>query len=898
MERKTDKLLASKYFPILYFIIAVLFCILRNRSVLNGSKELIAGDAQSTYYTIDFLKNCFLNGEVPLWNRFLANGTPFLGVSYSLFNLYNFLCLFFHAELIYFLEYVFFISIGSTFFYMYLCKIGCRKKVGLIFAIIYLLSIHLGGSRTSHLVIIITVACLPIILYFVELYCEKRKFYLLLIMALVMAVQFHNGFMQTCLYSDIVVFLYFMVRYVQSGGEWKKGLGKSLQWIGVYAILIIGYVIPIFEILAQFSSGSSASSSFSYFITGSIHPLKLLMMFIPDLWNDVYTPLADFGMGTSGMDIEIFMGTLVILLSIAGIGKYLMKNRYIALFSFFVFISMIFASCGAFFLPLARLLFKIPVINMFRMPSRVMFVFIFFILVIASVTLSNIFNEKRYALLYKVCFLYILFWGILCLTEVVTDIKYLELIFSNGKSIALCVGIFGICVFVLSKGKALYQNKTLIENVICIFVLIITVLQTMEYNQVKEVDLEKHLLPVEENMVDKLGNHKILQASTNDISYVKSIVNYNRALFTGMPTINAELAFNNPALTKFLMPSSGGSNLLNQTNALAFFKNSRDNLVYQNDLLSMLGVKYVVDSESLVDGLEILDRNNVKTRLLLDEFEVKATEPMVVFAQPLELQSNCDYNISFEYKCDNWDSSIYFDLYADNYDNSDQDVILGLTSGEDKYSITVNSGQIPQNAYCFFRIISNGTTDITFANLSIKEVGTKKNDTYKLIEKGKGFYDTEAVVYENINARDILYVPEQVIDIDDTTVVYDYLTRESLDKVSYVEDMQGFTPGEMKITDIRWQNNIISARVEAKTVSFINFSQNMMKGWNAYIDGKQTQNIRVNGLIQGAVIPEGTHEILFKYVPKVTIISGIVNLFFFIIVTGVAAYQFQKREKE
>ena len=76
-------------------------------------------------------------------------------------------------------------------------------------------------------------------------------------------------------------------------------------------------------------------------------------------------------------------------------------------------------------------------------------------------------------------------------------------------------------------------------------------------------------------------------------------------------------------------------------------------------------------------------------------------------------------------------------------------------------------------------------------------------------------------------------------------------------------------------------------------------------GWQAFIDGKEAPHFRVNFLLRGMVIPEGKHEITFRFEPKSYYVGEKVSLagsfifgIIFLFIIGKEIFEYFKKEKD
>ena len=79
---------------------------------------------------------------------------------------------------------------------------------------------------------------------------------------------------------------------------------------------------------------------------------------------------------------------------------------------------------------------------------------------------------------------------------------------------------------------------------------------------------------------------------------------------------------------------------------------------------------------------------------------------------------------------------------------------------------------------------------------------------------------------------------------------------------------------------------------------FAVFSEMYYPGWKAYIDGKASEILQVNYTLRGLVVPEGDHEIKFKFEPQVVQTGSLITLsssiLFVLVVIGLLFFQYKK----
>ena len=896
MMYSVKKVADSRYFNLLIFAFIFVIPFFIYRELYMQNLLLAGGDGYGTASNLVFLKNSLAQGEFPLWNKYLSNGIPFAGdVSNHAFYIIGILFCWLPEKLFLYTFYAFHISIGAFFTYLYLKEIGCSKLSSLCLGFIYLLSIHMGGLRKGHLMIIATIVYLPVILYFIEKYLKTDKIKWLIFSSLAMALQFYNAFVQDVMYTDIIVFIYLLAMGIHQRMKIKKMLGHGMLWFFTYLGLIAMQLIPTLELMKEYGKAGSLDIAYEIFTSYSIHFIKLMQMLFPYIFGE--NIFASFGIYfSSGRDIELFLGHFVLVLVIFGIVRHFRDFR-VKLSAFIMAGTFLFAA-QAHIPPLSKLLFHIPLIGSMRCSARILFVFIFFALVICGVTLSKLRDRKDIKALYKFAGIFtasvILVLGIAAISVLIIEganvfpsdqMKSIYNYFNKSfMKDTLLLTLVAVLIFLLYKGSSKLSDLRykLACNVFCVMVMLITIAETYPFaTQSNPASLDALQLKdnASQQLAQDIGNYKIWDARSDMDTSNNSIISQNINMAKDLSAINAYISFNNPRLYRLFSQEMTAP--VNASGLLTGSLKAAQNLLYQNDLLSMLGVKYIIDSSNLIGEDSSIVRIRGIGKQVFKENQIIIPDmkgELYVYSKEIQISPNTLYKISFEGEFHGSEKDMYYvDFYGGTlYDAPEQQVSLKLTENQSKYSAYINSGNSTVSGKVYVRFVGMPNSEGIIRNFTVSEMNTENvSNVYVPYYK-----DDKTKIYINAKARDVLYTPKTVksiVSVDDIyTNVFDY----SLDETSYIENFKDMdlTDADTKISVMDFKNNSILAKVYSTADSFVNFSQNYYPGWKAYVNGKQVPVYMVNGLIQGIEVPEGDSVIEFKFHPTSIYIGGVISL--------------------
>lgn len=862
-----------RWLPVCMFLVYCLLPFIVYGDQLAAGNALVSGDGLGMVYQLNYLSDSLSQGEFPLWNPYLAGGMPYAdGSAVSAIYPLKLLCAAVLSPLLRtYAYYGIHLAIGGTFFYLYLRKIDCDAIVSAAVSLIYLFTVHMGGVRKEHLGLQITALWVPVILFFMERYLRERQIKHLFFASGAMALQFIGGFLQYVIYSDIFVFFYLLSSGFHCKIKLKTMFLYGTAWIAAYFGLIMVGVIPLVKLMLLLKGDNGGSMSIETFSILSLHPVKLLMSVFPKLFGpNVHSSMSEQNL-SSGMDIELLLGAPCVSLILTGICNW--KKSFYVRFAAAAGLCALFYACLGQFVLLREILFRIPVLNMFRVPSRTLFLFTLCCMILLAQGLSGLLSGelplKRFHqvnLVVGLCMLGIFLLYATSDGPIYTGAERLPV-----KEVFFIPFLFFFAYLFLSYGGLWLKRRgklqiTTLRQMLPITLALLFLLQVWPYYRYTYAYLYEKLEAWPEEIADKRTAGKVWDP------YGKcAFISSNQAISAQVPTLNSYTNFNLPNLYKLYYQTDQAP--MNASGQYMLFNGVENALKEKNAFLSMLGVKHIIlpldaKMEQPVDFNEYV----VESTLVEEqEAELLPAEGYWYAVWPVTLEAGNWYNVEVTVVAEIAEGSFYVDFvdFAGMGDDFSERVAhFPLQQGKREYQAFISSGNSDVTTDLLFRIIA-----LTNQPLSISDVRVEKiqladtSEAYRLIAQ-KSDYS----IYENLNAKELFYPAKRIVALTEEERDDIYLNIGAYDilNTSYItneETDRDFSGAKVEIRDIQLRSNRASAVVETDQETFINMSQTYYPGWNSYVDGTKTKLYEVNGIIQGTFVPAGTHTVEFCYQP-------------------------------
>ncbi len=904
---------------IIFIFLILPFIFFKNGLKLN-SVILGSGDPTAYYFPLHQLKFELIKDlEMPFWNRYNFSGFPLLANPQAnvFFPLTLILGLIFPVIISYNLSVILSYSLAGIFFYLFLKEYNLSKIACFTGGLIFMFSGSMVTHR-SHATNIYGMVWVILILLFLEKYRKSRKFEYIFVGSIFYGISFFSSQPQIFLYSSLVILTYIIYyTFIFNGG-------KNYYFLLSGTIFLIGLLlisVQFFQTYELMNYSVLKKIDYGYFSSFSFSPKLLILLFFPFIYGNPFYQLQSvptyFG-PWNYTEMVIYFGIFTVPLLVFG---FFIKNKHKYLWIFILIFSF-FLVLGD-HTPLYKLMYYVPLFNMFRVPARNWFEFGIAFSILAGFGLDYFIkidkNKGKKILLVIIAFFSTILCGfIYCLLKtnlrdsfinflgVPGDkIEYLlqSLKFTNYSVfipiiIILCL-ISLLLLFLFKRNKFLY---------ILFVVLIFLDLFSFGFFYEKDSDI----------------NYLLNKVENSEDLYFLNQENEIFRIYPVSPGVSGIILCNNKNIDKKIDAITGYDTLLlREYNYITGINNSSDyvtnleEFLRNNNVLSTLNTKYIIlpivdntdefkdnitksywkDTEPVLDKVRYSEAEFKHSWLSTDKSEIiigGGENTAKLYKITIDIEIDRDYMVSFEIrenkKLDNY---IHFDFSGDNYDDPNQEFYLDPDDiGEEymKVERVINSEGIPSGTNIYFRVFTDSVGEFSIKDLEIHEI--VRYYDYETV-----YEDDSTMILENKNFMPRFYFVSEIIDIDsleearsilwEEDTLWDY-DRFDVKTSALVQDIDfngiKFNTENTHVDIIEYKNNEVTLETTSEDDSFLVFSDTYYPGWRAYIDNIETKVYRTNGIVKGIYVPEGKHTILFKYVPSHFWVVFVVSLSSFIFI--------------
>jgi hypothetical protein len=305
-------------------------------------------------------------GNLPLWNPYIFGGMPLHGAAQAglLFPLNWFYLLFSTpvATNLMMLSTYSFAALGA---YVYARRSGTNIAGSILTSLAWQWSAFMV-CQIGHTNIVQTAACLPWILWAVDGYGLTGRRWRGVLLSALIALQVFVGHPQTLVYSLLLVTAYALIMACGSK-EMRGAFRRSLIFIGAGVLLAAVQIVPTFELMRN---SLRATASYEFFTSFSMPRRFVLTLFAPFLngGGDGQLFRARYVGPPFFAEYTAYVGLAALMLAVLAI--VLRRDARTKFWAAVVVVCLLLALGEYAPLGFYRLVYFVPLLNLFRVPAR------------------------------------------------------------------------------------------------------------------------------------------------------------------------------------------------------------------------------------------------------------------------------------------------------------------------------------------------------------------------------------------------------------------------------------------------------------------------------------------------------------------------------------------------
>ncbi|MDP2167151.1 MAG: YfhO family protein [Thermodesulfovibrionales bacterium] len=870
----------SKREGLYFFLFLFLSCIYFHGIFTSGLIPL-PGDAYAQNYPLKHLYGESLkNLQLPLWNPYEFAGLPFVGAMqtgalYPLnILLYGILPIHyaFNASLL--LHF----AMAGFFTFLYLRLLGIGRLPAFFGGAVFAFSGFIA-SHKPHTAILNASVYLPLIIYFFEQLKREPGLKYMAGLSLSIAVQLLAGNFQMCIYTYIVLCVFFVFAFFEM--ERIKRARFVLLSAGA---LSSGFLMALPQILltaelSGFSLRPVIRQTMGYLFSSEFH---VHMKTLPSLIFPHLYIAGGYGahLPTPPATVVAFTGILPIVLALL----VLFRNRSqagVRLWGVVAFLGLLLAVADD--TPLGRSLFRLPVYGMLRAHGRNLYEFSFAVSVLFAIGMNALISTGK-----NLKAALIALAGILAVSiAAVITVRYAG------------IAMRGVIGF----GNPAFYIPLLITlgYILCLL---------LYHLRPKRLFLYSLLLLV---FIEAYSFGAFFEAGGKTVGELNGICKNKGYEFMtdrehGRPFRLARLDDH----TTDLFNAACGAGSLNSYDQLApkeylelfdleplGYSRYWSFLIENNTLLSMANVKYLIVPKKASSYVKIIEGVMTAEKKPL-QGEVRINPNVYLLSPPKDRQKNI---ASFSWSSGAGTYLLLFKARAVKDGGASLRMeVYGNAEKAGRFSLS------PLHAYPgiigparqYHRVyVARHQEEVTlsliaptFEPVEITDISISEIQGYgpppaasggKVYEKVHETEDT--MIYLNRNSLPRAYSVSELVKAEDLEEVKKMFALNEINPghqaVLYKKDMEAvgtekFSKGDVFIKEYGLHKAVIETDFPGK--GFLVLSDQYYPGWRAYVDGRGTRILRVNGIMRGVIVPSGRHEVVFRYVPSNLAVSASLSL--------------------